>query len=208
MMSKYHSNKPTPIKILIVGDSGVGKSSILLRYTSETFTTNYIATIGIDFKLKKIVIDGKDYKLQIWDSAGQERFLSLTRNYFRGAMGIVVVYDVTRGETFEMITKWMYDINSYCDTSIPVVLVGNKIDMKGERVISSREGRELAEMFKVFFFECSSKDGTNIEEIFDYISKEIVTTQKYTPALSDEKTNITDLNQPDNECNESSKRCC
>jgi small GTP-binding protein len=174
MMSKRHLNKPTPLKVLIIGNSGVGKSSILLRFADGTFNVNYTATIGIDFKIKNIVVNNKDYKLQIWDSAGQERFKTLTINYFRGAMGIILVYDVTRRETFDAVEGWMEDIHAHCDQPTPVVLVGNKCDMLADSVISRTEGKELAEKYDVFFFDCSSKNGINVDDIFNCIAKEIV----------------------------------
>lgn len=164
----------TPIRLLIIGDSGVGKSSIITRYTDETFDTNYLTTIGIDFKIKRIVIDNKRYKLQIWDTAGQERFRTITTNYYRGAMGIIIAYDVTNHMSFESVNRWVGNIreNMYQDKPVVCVLVGNKTDL--ERVISRERGEELARQNNIKFFECSSKNNIGINEIFESLTRDII----------------------------------
>lgn len=210
MINKHHLNKPTPLKVLIIGNSGAGKSSMLVRFANNTFNVNYTATIGIDFKIKDIVINNKDYKLQIWDSAGQERFKTLTRNYFRGAMGIILVYDVTQRETFDAVEGWMQDINAQCDALMPVVLVGNKCDMLADVVISKTEGRELAEHYHVFFFECSSKSGINVDDAFYCIAKEIVRGCENTKKIKEsiESNKLIEL-KDSKDINESQKnKCC
>lgn len=169
-----HRSKQEQIKILIIGDSSVGKSSMLLRFTNGSFSGNYLSTVGIDFKIKSIEINGKIYKLQIWDSAGQERFATITKNYFRGAMGIIVVYDVTRRESFDMVGKWLSDISLICDYTTSVVLVGNKIDIIDQINVTNQEGKTLADMNNIDFFECSSMTGKNINEIFYHISDKII----------------------------------
>jgi small GTP-binding protein len=173
-----YKNKQHQLKILIVGDSSVGKSSILLQFTHGSFSGNYLSTVGIDFKIKSIEINGKIYKLQIWDSAGQERFAAITKNYYRGAMGIIIVYDVTRRESFDMVGKWLRDVRSICDTTTSVVLVGNKIDVIDGITVTSQEGKEFAENNNIDFFECSSMSGKNVSKIFYHISDKIIQTRK------------------------------
>jgi Ras-related protein Rab-8A len=122
------------IKMLMIGDSGVGKTCLLLRYANDSFSPSFITTIGIDFKIKNIQVDGKKIKLQIWDTAGQERFRTITTSYFRGAQGVVLVYDVTDRKTFISIRNWMAQIQLHADANINRILIGNKCDMNDSRV--------------------------------------------------------------------------
>merc|ERR1711977_627351 len=116
-------------KLLLIGDSGVGKSCLLLRYVDETYQESYISTIGVDFKIRTVEIDGKVIKLQIWDTAGQERFRTITSSYYRGAHGIIVVYDVTDGDSFRSVEKWITEIERFAGTEVTKMMVGNKADM-------------------------------------------------------------------------------
>ncbi|XP_043823097.1 ras-related protein Rab-18 isoform X2 [Dromiciops gliroides] len=121
----------TTLKILIIGESGVGKSSLLLRFTDDTFDPELAATIGVDFKVKTISVDGNKAKLAIWDTAGQERFRTLTPSYYRGAQGVILVYDVTRRDTFVKLDNWLNELETYCTRNdIVKMLVGNKIDKR------------------------------------------------------------------------------
>merc|ERR1711934_836535 len=124
------------IKLLLIGDSGVGKSCLLCRYSDDVFNSNFITTIGIDFKIRTIELDGAKIKLQIWDTAGQERFRTITQAYYRGAMGILLVYDVTDDKSFNNIRTWMRNIEQHANTEVVKVLLGNKCDMNSRRVSS------------------------------------------------------------------------
>jgi len=161
-------------KILMLGDSGSGKTSILIRYTNDTFTPTFITTIGIDFKIKTIKIEDKILKLQIWDTAGQERFRSITESYYRGAYAIVLLYDVTNRNTFLNIKNWMESISKNVSSKTKVVLVGNKIDVdKSLITVSTEEGKELSKQYKIPFFECSARKDINIKEIFETIARQL-----------------------------------
>ena len=169
------------IKLLMIGDSSVGKTSILNKYVTNKFTDEFTTTIGIDFHIKRISVNDKIVKLQLWDTAGQERFRSVTIGYFRGAQGALVVYDVTNRESFKNIKKWMEDIDKNCYNGIIIFLVGNKIDEKQNREVSTDEGKELGEKYNINYFECSAKTGKNIEELYfniaTIISKKIIEEQ-------------------------------
>jgi len=161
------------IKLLIIGDSGVGKSCLLLRFTDDTFTPSFITTIGIDFKIRNIELDGKRIKLQIWDTAGQERFRTITTAYYRGAMGIMLAYDVTDMRTFDNIRNWMKSIEQHASESVDRILVGNKCDLNEKRVVSVEMGKSLADEYSIKFFECSAKNSVNVEEAFISLARDI-----------------------------------
>eukprot|EP00343_Euplotes_focardii_P012513 CAMPEP_0205833658 /NCGR_PEP_ID=MMETSP0206-20130828/50164_1 /ASSEMBLY_ACC=CAM_ASM_000279 /TAXON_ID=36767 /ORGANISM="Euplotes focardii, Strain TN1" /LENGTH=234 /DNA_ID=CAMNT_0053140251 /DNA_START=25 /DNA_END=729 /DNA_ORIENTATION=+ len=131
------------IKLLLIGDSGVGKSCILLRFSDDSFTASFITTIGIDFKIKTIELDGKRIKLQIWDTAGQERFRTITTAYYRGAMGILLVYDVTDEQSFQNIRNWIRNIEQHAADNVDKVLVGNKCDMVSMKVVETARGQAI-----------------------------------------------------------------
>lgn len=161
------------IKLLTIGDSGVGKTCLLLRYANDSFSPTFITTIGIDFKIKNIEIDDKRVKLQIWDTAGQERFRTITTSYFRGAQGIVLVYDVTDRRSFESIRNWISQIQQHADVHVNKILVGNKCDMLDEKVVSTEEGQRLASEFGMEFWETSAKNDINVEQSFHSIAKSV-----------------------------------
>jgi len=161
------------IKLLLIGDSGVGKSCLLLRFSDDSFTTSFITTIGIDFKIKTIEIDGKRIKLQIWDTAGQERFRTITTAYYRGAMGILLVYDVTDDASFQNIRNWIRNIEQHAADNVDKILVGNKCDMISEKVVETTRGAALAEETGIKFFETSAKSNTNVTEAFVAIATDI-----------------------------------
>jgi Ras-related protein Rab-8A len=161
------------VKLLLIGDSGVGKSCLLLRYADDAFTTQFISTIGIDFKVKTIDIDGKRVKLQIWDTAGQERFRTITNAYYRGAMGIILIYDITDEQSFLNVTNWIRNIDQHASDHVVRQLVGNKCDMESERAVSYSRGEALAKTYQMKFFESSAKTNHNVTESFNYIAKEI-----------------------------------
>nr|VDC66660.1 unnamed protein product [Brassica rapa] len=162
------------IKLLLIGDSGVGKSCLLLRFSDGSFTTSFITTIGIDFKIRTIELDGKRIKLQIWDTAGQERFRTITTAYYRGAMGILLVYDVTDESSFNNIRNWIRNIEQHASDNVNKILVGNKADMdESKRAVPTAKGQALADEYGIKFFETSAKTNLNVEEVFFSIGRDI-----------------------------------
>jgi|EP00550_Attheya_septentrionalis_P005776 Ras-related protein Rab-8A len=161
------------VKLLMIGDSGVGKTCLLLRYANDSFSPTFITTIGIDFKIKNIKVDDKKIKMQIWDTAGQERFRTITTSYFRGAQGILMLYDVTDRRSFESIRNWINQIEQHADVHVNKVLVGNKCDMLDEKVVSTEEGQKLAKEYGIPFFECSAKNNINVESTFLNLAKNV-----------------------------------
>eukprot|EP01119_Soliformovum_irregulare_P014288 TRINITY_DN3908_c0_g1_i1.p1 TRINITY_DN3908_c0_g1~~TRINITY_DN3908_c0_g1_i1.p1 ORF type:complete len:203 (-),score=28.35 TRINITY_DN3908_c0_g1_i1:240-848(-) len=160
-------------KILLIGDSGVGKSCLLLRFADDSWTETHISTIGVDFKIKTLNIDGKTVKLQIWDTAGQERFRTITSSYYRGAQGIILVYDCTDRESFTNVKQWMGEIDRYACENVNKLLVGNKCDLNAERTVDVNAAKEFAEDFKIPFIETSAKTGFNVEKCFVQIATAI-----------------------------------
>lgn len=160
------------VKLLMLGDTGVGKTCLLLRYAFDSFSPTFITTIGIDFKIKEVELDGLRIKLQIWDTAGQERFRTITVSYFKGAHGILLVYDVSERDSFENIQHWVHQIRENADERVRLVLVGNKCDREESRVVSTKEGQDLAKQYGVSFFETSAKDNLNVDECYTAIARE------------------------------------
>ncbi|XP_064828947.1 ras-related protein Rab-1A-like [Oncorhynchus masou masou] len=160
-------------KLLLIGDSGVGKSCLLLRFADDTYTESYISTIGVDFKIRTIEMDGKTVKLQIWDTAGQERFRTITSSYYRGAHGIIIVYDVTDQESFNNVKQWLEEIDRYACENVSKLLVGNKCDLVSKKVVDSATGQKCASSLKIPFLETSAKNADNVEKSFLTMSSEI-----------------------------------
>lgn len=160
-------------KLLLIGDSGVGKSCLLLRFADDTYTESYISTIGVDFKIRTIELDGKTIKLQIWDTAGQERFRTITSSYYRGAHGIIVVYDITDQDTFHNVKQWLQEIDRYASENVNKLLVGNKCDLTAKRVVEHQTAKEYADSLGIPFLETSAKSATNVEQAFMTMAAEI-----------------------------------
>lgn len=160
-------------KLLLIGDSGVGKSCLLLRFADDTYTESYISTIGVDFKIRTIELDGKTIKLQIWDTAGQERFRTITSSYYRGAHGIIVVYDVTDQESFNNVKQWLQEIDRYASENVNKLLVGNKCDLTNKKVVDYSSAKEYADQLGIPFLETSAKNATNVEQAFMTMAAEI-----------------------------------
>ncbi|KAF5303391.1 hypothetical protein FQA39_LY09982 [Lamprigera yunnana] len=154
-------------KLLIIGNSSVGKTSFLFRYADDSFTSAFVSTVGIDFKVKTVFRHDKRVKLQIWDTAGQERYRTITTAYYRGAMGFILMYDITNEESFNSVQDWVTQIKTYSWDNAQVILVGNKCDMEDERVISFERGKQLAEQLGVEFFETSAKENINVKAVFE-----------------------------------------
>jgi len=160
-------------KLLLIGDSGVGKSCLLLRFADNTYTDSYISTIGVDFKIRTLDIDGKTVKLQIWDTAGQERFRTLTSSYFRGAPGILVVFAVSDKVSFNNVKQWLGEIDRYACQSVNKLLVGNKADLTEKKVVEYNEAKEFADTLGISFLETSAKSAQNVEEAFLTMTRQI-----------------------------------
>ncbi|ORZ09920.1 ras family-domain-containing protein [Absidia repens] len=161
------------IKLLLIGDSGVGKSCLLLRFSDDSFTPSFITTIGIDFKIRTIELDGKRIKLQIWDTAGQERFRTITTAYYRGAMGILLVYDVTDERSFGNVRNWFSNIEQHANEGVNKILIGNKCDMEEKRVVTKEQGEALANELGIQFMETSAKANIGVEEAFFDLARDI-----------------------------------
>ncbi|XP_039137658.1 ras-related protein RABC2a-like [Dioscorea cayenensis subsp. rotundata] len=174
-------------KVLLIGDSGVGKSSLLVSFISN-HVDDLAPTIGVDFKIKSLTVAGKRLKLTIWDTAGQERFRTLTGSYYRGAQGIILVYDVTRRETFTNLSdEWAKEIELYSTNQDCVkVLVGNKVDQEADRMVSREEGIALAQEYGCLFLECSAKTRENVEKCFEELALKILEV----PSLLEEGSSV------------------
>jgi len=170
----------TTLKLLIIGESGVGKSSLLLRFTDDAFDAEQAATIGVDFKVKTITINGDKVKLAIWDTAGQERFRTLTPSYYRGGQGAILVYDVTNRESFQKIDNWLNELETYSTNHDMIkMLVGNKCDMLDERVVTKEEGMKCARKHHMMFIEASAKTREGVACAYEELVEKII----QTPAL-------------------------
>ncbi|KAJ9562896.1 hypothetical protein OSB04_008056 [Centaurea solstitialis] len=160
-------------KIVLIGDSAVGKSNLLARFARDEFYPNSKSTIGVEFQTQKIEIKGKEVKAQIWDTAGQERFRAVTSAYYRGAVGALLVYDISRRQTFDSIGRWLNELHTHSDMNVVSILVGNKSDLKDGREVSTDEGKSLAESEGLFFMETSALDSSNVTAAFETVVKEI-----------------------------------
>lgn len=157
----------------MIGDSGVGKSCLLLRFADNSFSESYISTIGVDFKIRTVDLDSKTVKLQIWDTAGQERFRTIISSYYRGAHGIIVVYDVTDQNSFNDVKHWFQEIDRFASEGVVKLLVGNKSDMTDKKVVEYNVAKEFADSMGIQFLETSAKESTNVEQAFLTMAREI-----------------------------------
>ena len=161
-------------KILLIGNSNVGKSSLFLRFVDEIWKENFVPTIGVDFKIKSIKIDNKIIKLQIWDTAGQERFRSILSSYYKGANGILLLYDITNVNSFKSLSNWLIDIEKNSSKNVKKILIGNKCDLNELRKIPINKGKEFADTYNMKFIETSAKNNVNINECFNILGKELL----------------------------------
>ncbi len=160
-------------KILIIGDSSVGKSNLLLRFSDNIFHDTFLPTIGVDFKIRNVTVGDKSIKLNIWDTAGQERFKTITAAYYKGAHGIILVYDITDRDTFNNITSWLGEIRKHAGPNVVRLLVGNKCDLDSDRKVSQREAKEFAESQGMTYIETSAKARINVDEAFMTLTKQV-----------------------------------
>ncbi|CAK9182253.1 unnamed protein product [Ilex paraguariensis] len=173
-------------KIVLIGDSAVGKSNLLARFARDEFYPNSKSTIGVEFQTQKMEISGKEIKAQIWDTAGQERFRAVTSAYYRGAVGAILVYDISRRQTFDSIGRWLNELHTHSDMNVVTILVGNKTDLKDAREVTTAEGRALAETQGLFFMETSALDSSNVaaafrtvvREIYNILSRKVIQSQE------------------------------
>ncbi|VDK79421.1 unnamed protein product [Onchocerca ochengi] len=166
----------TTLKILIIGESGVGKSSLMLRFVDDTFDPEIAATIGVDFRVTSMMVDNNRVKLAIWDTAGQERFRTLTPSYYRGAQGVICVYDVSNRQTFERLGHWMNEVDTYSTKTDAVkMLIGNKIDITN-REVTREEGLEFAKKYRMLFIEASAKTREGVQCAFEELIEKVLQT--------------------------------
>jgi len=194
-------------KLLLIGDSGVGKSCLLLRFADDTYTESYISTIGVDFKIRTIELDGKTIKLQIWDTAGQERFRTITSSYYRGAHGIIVVYDVTDLESFNNVKQWLHEIDRYACDNVNKLLVGNKCDLSAKKVVEYAVAKDFAENLGIQFLETSAKNAVNVEQAFLTMAAEIKSRMGPVTNSGGDQRNPT-INPSSTPINQKSSGCC
>ena len=172
-MSSKPSEHDFLAKVIIIGDSGVGKTNLLTKFCDGVFKDSYVATIGVDFKLKTIHVDDSKVKLQIWDTAGQQRFRNITQTYYKGAAGIILAYSINNKPSFKNILTWIKQIESNTSESVCKILIGTKCDLEYEREVEEEQGRKMAEKHNMLFLEVSAKSSTNVEQTFYNLTKEI-----------------------------------
>lgn len=172
-MTEEEENYNMIFKIVLVGDSGVGKTNLLLRYLKNEFNTQTKATVGVEFGNTKVQIDNALIKAQIWDTAGQERYRSITSAYYKGAHGALIVYDITRKDSFDSVEKWLSDLKNNGEEKMVIMAIGNKCDMVNERVISTEEGEAKAQRNNIAFLETSALNATNVAKAFDELIQKL-----------------------------------
>ena len=199
-------------KLILIGSSGVGKTSILQRYIQKIFNDDYTCTIGVDFFMKSMKIDDKLIKLQLWDTAGTEKFKSITTGYYRGANAAFIVFDLTSRKSFESVSEWIENYYKYSnpDYERHVILIGNKSDLKNERIITEDEIDDFVKLNKIKYFETSAKNGENIDECFLFIAEQLMKDADEKGILYNEKSgNINDQNLKNNAVDiNGGNRCC
>ena len=200
-------------KFIIIGDSSVGKSNLLLRYLNDKFEDEYQATIGVEFGAKNLEINNINYRIQLWDTAGQEQFLSITRAYYQNSVCAIVVYDISNEITFTNVKKWINDVRAQSPKNIYIMLVGNKIDLSDQRKVSYEKGLEFAQSNNVNFIETSAKTGENVEKLFYNCTIDIANKIKNNEYdLNDDscgiKVGIIVKPKNEKESNKKKKKCC
>ena len=192
----------------MIGNSGVGKSCLLIRFTDDTFSDSYVTTIGVDFKIKTLDIEGKSCKLQIWDTAGQERFRNIISSYYRGAQGIMLVYDITDMESFQNLNTWLIEIEKNASKNVYKILVGNKCDMENERKVTVEQGKDFATQYGMKFFETSAKESTNVSDAFVAMTREIIKSQGNKKKQASPSSNVVVTNAPSGQTLNKKGGCC
>ncbi|EPQ53291.1 ras-domain-containing protein [Gloeophyllum trabeum ATCC 11539] len=180
-------NAPINVKLLLIGNSSVGKSSLLLRFSDEQWLQEDESspTIGVDFRVHKMKVNGRSVKLSIWDTAGQERFRTITSSYYRGAQGIILVYDVANRESFDALPRWYSELEKYVSSSVVKILVGNKVDKEFSRQVSTTEGQQFAQRMNSLFIEASAKTSVGVKEAFQEVVTKIIDTPELWAPVAD-----------------------
>jgi small GTP-binding protein len=217
-MSSNNKNKTSDyqyiFKLILIGNSGVGKSSILQRYMNKTFEESYKCTIGVDFLMKSLEVKGKTVKLQLWDTAGQEKYKSMVSSYYRGANVALVVFDITSRSSFESLPLWIENYYKNGPEQKNIILIGNKKDMADQRQVTQEEAEEFSETNNMIYFETSAKEGDNVEYVFNFAAEKLLEfygSQNNELNLKRQMNKTTEL-QRDNfkeiRIEEHKKRCC
>ena len=195
-------------KVLLLGNSNVGKSSLFLRFVDDIWNDTFVPTIGVDFKIKTFNIDEKKIKMQIWDTAGQERFKNIIASYYRGAHGILLIYDVTDKESFKNLSNWLIEIEKNASKNVLKVLIGNKTDLEEKRVITYNQGKEFADSYGLKYIETSAKKNLNVNEAFETLGRELMqaSDDKKIGKSKDKKISVTKAEDLNNQ--EQKKGCC
>jgi len=211
-MSAREDDWDVLLKVVLIGDSGVGKSNLLSRFTRNEFNLESKSTIGVEFATKSIECDGKVIKAQIWDTAGQERYRAITSAYYRGAVGALLVYDITKRQSFENISRWLKELRDHADLNIVIMLVGNKKDLRHLREVSADEAKLFCKQHKLFFIETSALNDSNVKVAFETLLKQIycMMTRPVIPKQnSQDKSKPTKgVNITNNDISQPEKRCC
>lgn len=200
-------------KVVLIGDSGVGKSNLLSRFTRNEFCLESKSTIGVEFATRTIQVDGKTIKAQIWDTAGQERYRAITSAYYRGAVGALLVYDITKNATFDNVKRWLRELRDHADSNIVIMLVGNKSDLNHMRAVSIDDAQDFAEKEGLSFMETSALESTNVEKAFQSILTEIYQIVKRKSLAAEEAASAvpnqgTPINVGDPETSAKKRSCC
>ena len=197
------------IKIIVVGDSGVGKTNLINRFASDKFDTNSKATIGVEFVYKTLKINKEVIKVEVWDTAGQERYRAITSSYYKGAKGAIIVYDITNEDSFNNVESWMNEVTKKGKTDMQFLLVGNKKDLVNDRIVTEQKGIDKAKELNMNLFEASALEKTNVNEAFNYLMKEIylnIRREKNINTNNDEKIGQSGIALNTNKKNK--KKCC
>jgi len=195
-------------KVLLLGNSDVGKSSLLLRYVDSVWNDAFVPTIGVDFKVKTLTINEKKVKMQIWDTAGQERFRTVVSTYFRGAHGILLLYDVTNRDSFKNLESWLIEIEKNAKEKVLKILIGNKCDLTDDREIQSEEGKAFALRNGMEFMETSAKMNTNVTEAFETLGKLMIEFNSKSNTATQKKNENKNLKASSGMNLKTKKSCC
>ncbi|KAM9782937.1 ras-related protein Rab-25b [Neosynchiropus ocellatus] len=194
-------------KVVLIGESGVGKSNLLSRFTKNEFNHDSRTTIGVEFSTRTIELNGLTVKAQIWDTAGLERYRAITSAYYRGAVGALLVYDITKHLTYESVERWLKELYEHADAHIVVMLVGNKCDLESERAVPTEEAKDFAEKNDILFLETSALLSTNVEAAFNNVLAEIHKKVSSKEVVRG-SINAVSINRPDSQKTEQKKPCC
>jgi small GTP-binding protein len=190
------------MKLLLLGDQAVGKSSLILRYADNEFNLNIMGTAGVDLKRKNVTINNENIKVNIYDTAGHERFRQIAKNQYKGSDGIIIIYDITDKKSFENVSLWMTHIKENSESGVEIMLIGNKIDRTNERQVKSEEGLALSQKYKINFMETSAKTGENVDSAFLNLIKLIY--NRNSTSAKQENNNTTALNTK----KKTNSKCC